>query len=99
MFGPLLPFLSDNESSIDSMFGQAAELGVDIIWVDALNPQPKVWPSVASLLREEFPHLFDRYRQILFDRKMHAEYLEGLPKRVAGAICRFSLAGRVNTCL
>jgi len=98
MFGPLLPFLSDNESSIDSMFSRAAELDLDIIWVDALNPRPKVWPSVASLLRERSPDMFNLYKQVLFDRKMRAEYLEQLRQRVAHAARRFSLTGRVNTC-
>jgi DNA repair photolyase len=98
MFGPLLPFLSDSQSSIDSMFGRAAELDVDVIWVDALNPRPKVWPSVASLLHQRFPDMLDPYKQVLFDRKMRAAYLEGLRQRVTPAVRRFSLNGRVNIC-
>jgi len=98
MFGPLLPFLSDSQSSIDSMFARAAELGVDIIWVDTLNPRPKVWPSVASLLHERFPDLLDRYRQILFDKTIRAKYLEHLRQRVAEAARRSFLANRVIEC-
>jgi DNA repair photolyase len=98
MFGPLLPFLSDNQESIDSMFQWAAELAVDIIWVDALNPRPKVWSSVASLLRKEFPDLLEPYRRILFDYKTRADYLSELKHRVTKAGREFLLADRVNVC-
>ena len=98
MFGPLLPFLSDNRASINSMFQRAAELDIDAIWVDALNPRPKVWPSVAKLLHRKFPDLFDRYRQILFDAKIRAEYLTQLRHRVAHAAGQFSLTSRVAEC-
>ena len=55
MFGPLLPFLSDSQAAIDALLERAADLGVDRIWVDGLNPRPRVWPAVAELLRGEVP--------------------------------------------
>ncbi|NIM70325.1 MAG: radical SAM protein, partial [Xanthomonadales bacterium] len=54
MFGPLLPDLSDDAEALDGMFGRAAELEVDVVWTDTLNARPRVWPSVAGLLRERF---------------------------------------------
>ena len=57
MFGPLLPFLSDSQAAIDALLEQAADLGTDQIWVDALNPRPRVWPAIADLLRAKFPGL------------------------------------------
>ena len=98
MFGPLLPFLSDNQSSIDSMFQRASDLSVDIIWVDALNARPKVWPSVAKLLSKRFPDLFNQYRQILFDYKSRTEYLSKLRQLVAGSAKQFSLTDCVVEC-
>ena len=47
MFGPLLPFLSDSQGSIDALLERAGDLGIDVIWVDALNRRPRVWPAVA----------------------------------------------------
>ena len=82
MFGPLLPFLSDSQASIDALLKRAAELEVDAIWVDALNPRPRVWPAVADLLRAEFPDLLPLYRRILFDQAGRAEYLDGLRTRI-----------------
>jgi len=99
MFGPLLPFLSDSQSSIDSMFRRAADLEIDVIWVDALNPRPKVWPSVASLLRERFPDLHTHYRKILFDDKTRTAYLTEIRSRVARAAKRFSLTDQVAGCV
>jgi DNA repair photolyase len=99
MFGPLLPFLSDDQKSVDALFERAAELHVDVIWVDALNPRPRVWPSVARLLREEFPDLHDRYRRVLFDRRARAAYLADLRARVNRAAARSSLTDRLAGCV
>ena len=98
MFGPLLPFLSDSEADIEAMFGRAGDLGVDIIWVDALNPRPRVWPSVAALLRERFPDLRERYARLLHDQRVRETYLAELRTRVTRAARRLSLADRVRGC-
>ena len=78
MFGPLLPFLSDSQAAIDALLGRAAELGIDRIWVDGLNPRPRVWPAVAELLRKNFPELLQPYRKILFDQASRADYFKEL---------------------
>ena len=98
MFGPLLPFLSDSQEAIDGLLGRAADLAVDVIWVDALNPRPRVWPAVAELLRTRFPELHERYRQVLFDQQARAEYIKHLRSRVARAAERFSLTDRLVGC-
>ena len=98
MFGPLLPFLSDNQASIEALFERAADLAIDVIWVDALNPRPKVWESVRGLLQREFPDLVDRYRRVLFAKPVRAAYLEGLRARVSRAAQRFRLTDRVAGC-
>ena len=99
MFGPLLPFLSDSSAAIEALFEQAAELGVDRIWVDAINPRPRVWPAVAKLLRAEFPDLLPMYRKILFDRQTRAKYMEELRTRIDAAARRKSLTDRVGACV
>jgi DNA repair photolyase len=85
MFGPLLPFLSDDEKTLAELFGRAAELKVDKIRTDAMNPRPRVWPSVARLLRRRFPDLHARYSRMLHCRKTREEYVRGLEQRVADA--------------
>jgi DNA repair photolyase len=99
MFGPLLPFLSDSEAAIEGLFERAAALGIDQIWVDAMNPRPRVWPAVAELLRREFPDLMETYRRMLFDRSSRAAYLDKLRGRIDAAARRHSLADRVAACM
>jgi DNA repair photolyase len=98
MFAPLLPFLGDSGASLGALFQRAAELQVDSIWIDALNPRSRVWPSVARLLQEHFPELRERYSKILFNQKMRAAYLAQLRGEVALAAERFSLGDRVAAC-
>jgi hypothetical protein len=78
---------------------RAGDLGVDTIWVDALNPRPRVWPAVADLLRAEFPEFLPRYQKILFDRRSRAEYLGELRARVELAARRASVSDRVGACM
>jgi len=96
MFGPLLPHLSDDASSIDEMFQTAADLWVDTIWVDALNPRPKVWPSVAALLRRRFPDLLEPYRSVLYHPNARREYLDRLHGRMTRAAKKHALSDRVR---
>jgi DNA repair photolyase len=98
MFGPLLPFLSDDGKCIDGLFERAADLEVEVIWVDALNPRPRVWPSVVGLLRRKFPELEGRYRAMLFDQEARAQYLVGLGERVRRAAARHHMTDRLRGC-
>ena len=99
MFGPLLPFLSDGQASIDALLDCAADLSIDRIWVDALNPRPRVWPAVAELLRAKFPELLQSYRKLLFDPPSRTMYLKELRHRIDGAARRKRLTDRVAACM
>jgi DNA repair photolyase len=98
MFGPLLPFLSDDQGSIEAMFERAAKLNVDSISVDALNARPRVWPAVADLLRDHFPALRESYRRLLFDSRTRGAYLSDLGSRVRAAAKRLRIEDRVRAC-
>lgn len=98
MFAPVLPFLSDGRDSLEKLFQRAADLKVDSILVDTLNPRPRVWPSVAGLLRKHYPELRERYSRILFNPKIRAEYLAQFHSDVALAAERLSLTDRVTEC-
>lgn len=98
MFGPLLPFLSDHPEAIEALFERAADLNIDVIWYDALNPRPKVWESVQGLLAQVEPDLIERYRRILFSPVVRRAYLRGLHNRVVRAASRVHLRNRVQGC-
>ena len=95
MFGPVLPFLSDDQTSIDAFFERAAEVKVDVIWVDTLNARPNVWPSVKDLLERRHAELVERYHRVLYWDKVRAAYRQGLRERVLRAAERYHLENRV----
>ncbi|MHB1033641.1 MAG: SPL family radical SAM protein [Pirellulales bacterium] len=99
MLGPLLPFLSDSQESIEAMFRRAADLKIGAIWVDAMNPRPKVWPAVAQLLDAKFPDLKERFRAVMFDAQARGAYLAELRERIARAAKRVGVTGRVSACM
>jgi len=99
MLGPLLPRLSDSAASIEALLATVHELGVRRIWVDALNPRPRVWPAVAALLRRHFPELLPEYRRLLFHAPSRAEYLAELRERVRDAAGRLGISRAVACCM
>lgn len=99
MAGPLLPFLSDGQAQIEELLERIAALEVKRIWVDALNPRPRVWPAVAEVLRGHFPELRPHYQRMLFDRHGRARYLADLRARVEQAAKRLGLDDRVSACM
>ncbi len=78
MFGPLLPAISDTPEALGRLFALAREAEVDRIWTDALNPRPRVWPSVQQFLHRRRPDLLELYKRMLFDRSWRARYLDEL---------------------
>jgi hypothetical protein len=71
---------------------------VDVIWVDALNPRPRVWLAVAALLRRHFGELRERYSRLLFEAKTREAYITQLRTRVSAAAKRFHLTDRLAGC-
>ncbi len=98
MFGPLLPYLSDGQESVNALLERAAAVDVDVIWVDAMNPRPRVWPSVGQLLREQFPDLHQDYSRLLHHKETRAGYLKDLGRRVRTAARRTGLEDRLAGC-
>ncbi len=98
MFGPLLPFLSDGEASLDALFALAARHQVDVIWVDTLNPRPKVWESVRAIVRREFPELEERYRRMLFAPVVRTAYVNALREWVHRAASKYGVVDRLAGC-
>ena len=96
MFGPLLPEITDTEEALVGLFTLAAEVGVDRIWTDLLNPRPRVWPSVQMVLRRHRPDLHECYRRLMFDRARRREYQRGLDDRIRRAARNAGLAGRLG---
>lgn len=98
MFGPLLPGISDTDDKLAELFERAAQTEVDVIWTDALNPRPRVWPSVQGLLRERWPDLVPLYRRVLFEPDERAKYRADLGARLRKAATSAGVAKRWSAC-
>jgi DNA repair photolyase len=95
MFGPLLPGLSDTPAALGELFSIAAATDVDQIWTDALNPRPRVWPSIQAFLRRHRSDLLPLYSRVLFDRTHRERYLAELEKRTRDAATKAGVADRL----
>jgi DNA repair photolyase len=95
MLGPLLPGVSDTPEALRELFSIAAEAEVDQIWTDALNPRPRVWPSIQGFLRRERSDLLPRYRRVLFDRPYRERYVADLNQRIRAAAAAAGVADRL----
>jgi len=82
MFGPLLPGISDTREVLGALFARAAKVPVDQVWTDLLNLRPRVWPSVQRTVRKHCPHLYERYRAILFDSARRGRYGRARRRRI-----------------
>jgi DNA repair photolyase len=98
MFAPLLPFLSDTQAVLNSMFALAAEHKVETVLVDALNPRPRVWTSIAPFLNRHFPDLTPRYGEVLFNQESRKLYLDELRERVNAAARKARISDCVEVC-
>lgn len=96
MFGPLLPGISDTDEALARLFAMAAEMGVDRIWTDLLNPRPRVWPAVQQVLRHRCSELYDCYQRVLFHAAFRRHYERQLNARIRKAAQVAGLAERLT---
>jgi DNA repair photolyase len=80
-FGPMLPYLSD--VGMDEYFATFAKLGVSHVFVDRLNLKPGVWSTVESVLKENYPDMVEKWKEVLYGK---SDYWERTKKQVS-ALC------------
>jgi len=95
MFGPLLPGISDTDDGLARLFTLAADVSVDRIWTDILNPRPRVWPSVQRVLKEHGPDLYEPCRRLMFDATCRREYERRLDDRIRRAAGKAGVSSRL----
>jgi DNA repair photolyase len=96
MLGPLLPAVSDTPEALRKLLALVRETNVDRIWMDAINPRPRVWPSVQQFLRRNRPDLIEEYRRVLFDPAYRDGYVTELRRRVRQAATEAGLSDRLT---
>jgi len=81
-FGPILPYLSDQ--NLEQHFHQIASAGVDYIYVDKLNLKPGLWDKLERFLLKDFPQLHEKWKDILLGEN---DYYGELKVQI-GSICK-----------
>ncbi len=95
MFGPLLPGISDTDEALARLFAIAADVKVDCVWTDLLNPRPRVWPAVQQVVRNHCPELCDHYQKVLFDAAFRRDYEREVNARLRKAARAAGLGERL----
>jgi DNA repair photolyase len=91
--GPLLPFLSDSEEQVDTLFEELAKVGASYIIVDSMKLSGAIWGRVRRVLERHCPDLEEGYRHIAADRRPYHEALMASTQRLAE---KHGLAWRVS---
>jgi len=81
-FGPMLPYLSDQ--NLEQYFHKIASAGVDYIYVDKLNLKPGLWVNLERFLQKDFPQLHGKWKDILLGKNNYYKKL----KVQIGSICK-----------
>jgi DNA repair photolyase len=81
--GPLLPSITDEETSLDALFAQLKRAGVGYVLVDSLNLRGAVWGRLSRVLGAHYPHLLERYRALSANRTPYHQALMERTKRIA----------------
>lgn len=81
-FGPVLPYLSDQ--NLEQYLHQIASAGVDYIYVDKLNLKPGLWTNLERFLQKDFPQLHEKWKTVLLGKN---DYYAKLKAQIS-SICK-----------
>lgn len=81
--GPLLPFFSDGEEQMDTLFGELARVGVSYIIVDSMKLSGAIWGRVRRALEDHYPDLVEGYGHIAANRQPYHEALVAKAQKLA----------------
>jgi DNA repair photolyase len=81
--GPLLPGITDDETSLDALFGQLKRAGVGYVLVDSLNLRGAVMGRLTRVLKKHDPDLVEVYRDLWVNRLPYHQALMERTRRIA----------------
>jgi len=81
--GPVLPSITDDETSLDALFVELKRAGVGHVLVDSLNLRGAVWGRLSRVLEEHYPHLRRAYRALSSNRAPYHQALMEKTRRIA----------------
>lgn len=81
--GPVLPSITDDETSLDALFSELKRVGVGSVLVDSLNLRGAAWGRLSRVLEEHYPHLVPTYRALSSNRAPYHQALMEKTRRIA----------------
>jgi len=82
-FGPILPYFSDKEDSLNSFLQKALEAEVKFVYIDKMNYTPSIWERVKRFLSKNFPELLTYYQSTYSRNGYYAFDLKRRVKKIA----------------
>jgi len=92
---PILPFLTDDEASLDALFASAKRRGAAFAMTSLLRLSPDVKPWYFRTLEMHFPELTRRYAALYDKAYARADYAESMRTLLARLSAKHGLDGRV----
>lgn len=80
-FGPILPFFSDGEESIQSLVKKLKEMGIEEIYFDKMNYLNAKWTKMKMFLEKNCPHALDYYKRVAKDGESYSARLRSVLSR------------------
>ncbi len=77
-FGPILPFFSDSEESIQSLFEKLNNMGIERVYFDKMNYLNAKWEKMKIFLERNFPYTLNYYKQVAKDGKSYSARLRSV---------------------
>jgi DNA repair photolyase len=84
--GPVLPSITDDEASLESLFYQLKEAGADHVLVDSLNLSGAASGRLLEVLRARYPELASAYRALSANRLPYHQALMAKTRRIAESL-------------
>lgn len=85
---PILPYISDSEEEIYNLIDSAQRSGARNITFDTLNPYPKVWHNVLTIIKKEFPGYIKDYK---FYYQNKVKYERAIKERILNIARPFTI--------
>jgi DNA repair photolyase len=81
--GPVLPSITDDGASLETLFAELKLVGVDYVLVDSLNLRGAAWGRLNRILEAHYPGLVDSYRAFSSKRAPYHQALMDRTRRIA----------------
>jgi DNA repair photolyase len=89
---PMVPYLTDNEENLSSLFGYGREVDVHYALPGTLNLRGKTKPYFLGFIQAEYPELFQEIFSLYKTGSLDRDYKDKLKQRVTSLLSKYKLS-------